>query len=89
MIPTRLLLDWQPHAPWPTEDQVEQDLLLTRLLVMLCADEEAASMLAFRGGTALHKLLFCSPSQVDIRRTWTLCSASPARSSRCWRSSSR
>ncbi len=63
MIPTRLLLDWQPHAPWPTEDQVEQDLILTRLLVTLFADEEAASMLAFRGGTALHKLVFAEPGR--------------------------
>jgi predicted nucleotidyltransferase component of viral defense system len=58
MIPTRLLLDWRTHAPWPTEDHVEQDLILTRLLVMLFTDAEAASMLAFRGGTALHKLVF-------------------------------
>jgi predicted nucleotidyltransferase component of viral defense system len=36
--------------------QVEQDLILSRALVSIYSDEMLASSLAFRGGTALHKL---------------------------------
>jgi predicted nucleotidyltransferase component of viral defense system len=36
--------------------QVEQDLILSRALVSIYSDNLLASSLAFRGGTALHKL---------------------------------
>ena len=39
---------------------VEQDLLISRALVAIFSDEFLASQLAFRGGTALHKL-YLSP----------------------------
>ena len=44
------------HAPWADEDDVEQDLLLTRALCDVFADGFLREHLAFRGGTALHKL---------------------------------
>jgi predicted nucleotidyltransferase component of viral defense system len=40
--------------------QVEQDLILSRALVAIHSDELLAESLAFRGGTALHKL-YLSP----------------------------
>jgi predicted nucleotidyltransferase component of viral defense system len=40
--------------------QVEQDLLICRTLVAIYSDEFLSSRLAFRGGTALHKL-YLSP----------------------------
>jgi predicted nucleotidyltransferase component of viral defense system len=49
---------WRAHAPWATDAQVEQDLVLSRALVEVFSDPLVANALAFRGGTALHKLFF-------------------------------
>lgn len=56
MIPADLVLQWRQHAPWAADRQVEQDLVIARALVELFSRDEIASALAFRGGTALHKL---------------------------------
>ncbi len=56
MIPQRYIQEWKEQAPWPTDAQVEQDLIIARALVELFSDELINSSLAFRGGTALHKL---------------------------------
>ena len=37
-------------APWPTDAQVEQDLVLTRAIVELFGNPDVAQALAFRGG---------------------------------------
>ena len=56
MIPRAVLNYWREnHAPWPSDDQVEQDLVLSRALINLFSDEVIADSLAFRGGTALNK----------------------------------
>lgn len=56
MIPELAIQEWQEHAPWPAVEQVEQDLLICRALVAIYSDPYLAENLAFRGGTALHKL---------------------------------
>ncbi len=57
MLPRGEILAWRAdHAPWADEDDVEQDLLLTRALCDIFADPFLYERLAFRGGTALHKL---------------------------------
>ena len=57
MLPRGEILAWRAdHAPWADEDDVEQDLLLTRALCDVFADGFLREHLAFRGGTALHKL---------------------------------
>lgn len=56
MIPQRYIQEWKEMAPWPTDAQVEQDLIIARTLVALFSDELINMSLAFRGGTALHKL---------------------------------
>lgn len=61
MIPRDFIVAWQEHAPWPDDEQVEQDLLICRALVELFSREEVANSLAFRGGTALYKL-FLTPA---------------------------
>jgi len=64
MIPRTVLTVWRTdHAPWPGDDQVEQDLVLSRALIELYSDELIASSLAFRGGTALNKLFLPSMSR--------------------------
>ncbi len=56
MIPIAAITEWQEYAPWPTSAQIEHDLLLSRILVELFNNSFLSSKLAFRGGTALHKL---------------------------------
>ena len=57
MLPRGEILAWRAdQAPWADEDDVEQDLLLTRALCDVFADAFLREHLAFRGGTALHKL---------------------------------
>ena len=56
MIPKPYIARWRKHAPWNTNEQVEQDLIISRSLIALFSDEFICENLAFRGGTALHKL---------------------------------
>jgi predicted nucleotidyltransferase component of viral defense system len=54
VIPERHITSWQPNAPWLTVEQVEQDLLLSRLIVEIANDPYLGDELVFRGGTCLH-----------------------------------
>ena len=56
MIPRAHITAWRATAPWSTDAQVEQDLILSRALVKVFADPLLNIQLAFRGGTALYKL---------------------------------
>jgi predicted nucleotidyltransferase component of viral defense system len=73
MIPRASIIAWSATAPWPSEDQVEQDLIVSRLLVEIAADPQLSETLAFRGGTCLHKLHLDEPQRysedLDFVRT--------------------
>ncbi len=56
MIPKRYIQEWSRSAPWKIPEYIEQDLIIGRTLVALFSDEFLSENLAFRGGTALHKL---------------------------------
>ena len=56
MIPQAYITEWSKNVPWQTNEQVEQDLVICRALVEIFNDKFLADSLAFRGGTALHKL---------------------------------
>ena len=56
MIPKIYITQWKKNAPWNNDYQVEQDLIIERALVEIFSDSELKEQLAFRGGTALHKL---------------------------------
>lgn len=56
MIPANDITAWAHQAPWPSADQVEQDLLLSQLICLIASDEYLGDELVFRGGTCLHKL---------------------------------
>lgn len=56
MIPRPYIAKWQKHAPWKEFSQVEQDLIISRTLVEIFSDDFLRENIAFRGGTALHKL---------------------------------
>jgi predicted nucleotidyltransferase component of viral defense system len=56
MIPKPSIAKWQESAPWKEFSQVEQDPVISRALVEIFSDPFLRENLAFRGGTALHKL---------------------------------
>lgn len=61
MIPTADILAWRAEHPWVSNAQVEQDLIICRAVIELFARPVLRENLAFRGGTALHKL-FLKPA---------------------------
>ena len=56
MIPRAAITHWNNQVPWENNANVEQDLIITRALTDIYSDEFLSGELAFRGGTALHKL---------------------------------
>lgn len=56
MIPRAYITQWANFVPWQTNEQVEQDLVISRALIEIFSDDFLREHLAFRGGTALHKL---------------------------------
>jgi len=61
MIPRGYIDAWRGHAPWRSDAMVEQDLIICRNLAAIFSHPELSRLLAFRGGTALHKLFFHPP----------------------------
>lgn len=57
MIPEAYINEWSAVAHWHTVAMVEQDLVLSRAVVEIFAHPVLSKCLAFRGGTALHKLI--------------------------------
>lgn len=73
MIPIAYIREWTAHAPWPDLRQVEQDLIISRALCDLFSSRQLQGKIAFRGGTAIHKLLFDAPlrysEDIDLVQT--------------------
>ncbi len=59
--------------PWPNRDQIEQDLLLARMIIAIYEHPLLKLELAFRGGTCLHQVHLSSPlrysEDLDFVRT--------------------
>jgi len=60
MIPRAFITEWSATVPWSTDEQIEQDLIICKALCEIYGDNFLSERLAFRGGTALHKL-YLSP----------------------------
>lgn len=56
MIPRDFISEWRREAPWATDEQVEQDLVISRAVAAIFSSEDLAHRLAWRGGTAIFKL---------------------------------
>lgn len=73
MIPAMNIIAWGNVVPWAEQRQVEQDLIISRAIVDLFADDFLKKELRFRGGTALNKLHFPVPRRysedIDLVRT--------------------
>jgi hypothetical protein len=82
LIPQAYIQAWRANAPWPNPAQVEQDLVICRALCDLFSAPALAGELAFRGGTAIHKLLFERPlrysEDIDLVQTKPGRSARPS-----------
>jgi predicted nucleotidyltransferase component of viral defense system len=63
LIPQAYIIEWRSVAPWISDAQIEQDLIICRSLLSLFSNKLVAENLAFRGGTALHKLFLQPPSR--------------------------
>lgn len=61
MIPRAFVAAWSRAVSWPTLEQVEQDLVLSRLIVEIARHPYLGGELVSRGGTCLHKLYLPSP----------------------------
>ncbi|MDE0419274.1 MAG: nucleotidyl transferase AbiEii/AbiGii toxin family protein [Gammaproteobacteria bacterium] len=73
MIPSQNIVAWANVVPWVEPRQVEQDLIISRVVVELFSDRRLRDALRFRGGTALNKLHLPSPlrysEDIDLVRT--------------------
>jgi predicted nucleotidyltransferase component of viral defense system len=61
LIPQAFITEWQARAPWPQPVQIEQDLILSRLMIEVATREPLADEFVMRGGTCLHKLHLPKP----------------------------
>lgn len=72
MIPKPVVTAWRGVANWPQDDQVEQDLIISAALVDLYNHDFLKDKIAFRGGTALNKLILPKPlrysEDIDLNR---------------------
>ena len=73
MIPGSYIQAWSAKAPWPDSRQIEQDLIICRALCDLFNAPALNGKIAFRGGTAINKLLFKQPlrysEDIDLVQT--------------------
>jgi predicted nucleotidyltransferase component of viral defense system len=76
VIPAAAITAWGVDRPWPSRQQIEQDLLLARLIVEIYRHPYLSDELVFRGGTCLHQLRLSRPWRYSedldfVRRTST------------------
>lgn len=73
MIPRANITAWRAQAPWSSDAQIEQDLVVCRAAVEIFSHPLLTGHLAFRGGTALHKLYLTPPARysedIDLVQT--------------------
>jgi predicted nucleotidyltransferase component of viral defense system len=62
VIPRAHIIAWRQVAPWVSDAQVEQDLIISRALVAIFENALLSKQHSFRGGTALHKI-YCKPAK--------------------------
>jgi predicted nucleotidyltransferase component of viral defense system len=73
LIPSSYIQAWSAKAPWPDSRQIEQDLIICRALCDIFNAPALNGKIAFRGGTAINKLLFKQPlrysEDIDLVQT--------------------
>lgn|GEM_PF-1945518 len=82
MIPRAHVTVWRAQAPWATDAQVEQDLVVCRALVDLYSDDILSREVAFRG--APRSTSSFSDRQFGTPRTLISSRFTPNRSGPCF-----
>lgn len=54
MIPRANITAWRTIAPWPSNEQVEQDLVLSRALVAMFSHQAVADRVSYRHNSDLQ-----------------------------------
>lgn len=67
MIPQAFINEWRATAPWATDAQIEQDLILSRAIADIFSEPLLAKSIAFRGVLPYTNYLFNHPR--DIQKT--------------------
>lgn len=70
MIPNAVVTAWGRTHPWGSRQQIEQDLLLARLIVDIYNHPYLGGELVFRGGTCLHQLRLPTPLRFSVDTSW-------------------
>jgi hypothetical protein len=71
VIPCENITSCRANMPWVRDFQVEQDLVISHALVEILSKPDLLAALAFRGGTALHKLHIKPPARYPRTSTWS------------------
>lgn len=61
LISPAVIAHWRTKVPWVSDDNVEQDLILSRLMIEIARHPLLRSELVMRGGTCFHKLWLDRP----------------------------
>ncbi len=61
MISREYIEEWRKFVPWKSLSMIEQDLIISRALSEMYNIEIITKNLAFRGGTALNKIILKEP----------------------------
>jgi len=61
MIDQHSLINWKKYAPWPSEVQVEQDLIISRALIEIFNHPLLSEELSLRGGACMQRCFFNQP----------------------------
>lgn len=73
MISPDALNAWRTTHAWTDDDQVEQDLVMTRVAIEIASHPNLRDRLAWRGGTCLHKLFLLTPLRYSEDLDGTTC----------------
>ena len=68
MISLHDITQWGIDHPWSSQDQIEQDLLLSQAICEIANDRLLGNELVLRGGTAFHKLFLDEAFRYKIGR---------------------
>lgn len=73
MIPAEAFDEWRRGVPWASPHEIEQDLVLARLIAEMARHPVLGVGLAFKGGTCLHKLWLPEPWRYSEDLDYTIC----------------
>ncbi len=73
MITAEAFDQWRRVVPWTSPREVEQDLVLARLIAEVAQHPVVGGSLALKGGTCLHKLWLSEPWRYSEDLDYDIC----------------